>query len=314
MRRPLTAALGLLLAQSAAADDARLPRPRPDVDVAQWAASVEQELVRAETETDTAPATAEWSANPADGFAAIAALARVPRPRPGGATAPLALMPLGDIRPLPSVPDMSPERVAEHLACLAHLAELGVAFTEEPPIAERPAIAVASLSGGVEPACVVEHPLRVTAIAPGVGVAPDAVMSCAAAEALAQWARAVLRPAAEEVLASTANEIVHASAYVCRPRNNAAGASLSEHARGDAVDVGSIRFADRAPLVIGDAEASAAERRFEAAIRAGACDYFTTVLGPGSDAAHATHLHFDVAERNGGYRLCDLGEAKEGAD
>ena len=35
--------------------------------------------------------------------------------------------------------------------------------------------------------------------------------------------------------------------------------------------------------------------------------YGRGVLGPGSDAAHALHLHFDMALRRGGYRLCDLG-------
>jgi hypothetical protein len=28
------------------------------------------------------------------------------------------------------------------------------------------------------------------------------------------------------------------------------------------------------------------------------------VLGPGSDAFHDDHLHLDLAERRGGYRLC----------
>jgi hypothetical protein len=32
--------------------------------------------------------------------------------------------------------------------------------------------------------------------------------------------------------------------------------------------------------------------------------HFTTVLGPGSDAAHAHHLHVDLARRRGGYRMC----------
>ena len=42
-----------------------------------------------------------------------------------------------------------------------------------------------------------------------------------------------------------------------------------------------------------------------AAIRGAACLYFTTVLGPGSNAAHDDHLHLDVKARNGGYRICE---------
>ena len=30
-------------------------------------------------------------------------------------------------------------------------------------------------------------------------------------------------------------------------------------------------------------------------VRTAACGWFTTVLGPGSDAAHTDHLHVDIA-------------------
>jgi hypothetical protein len=39
-------------------------------------------------------------------------------------------------------------------------------------------------------------------------------------------------------------------------------------------------------------------------MRQSACTRFTTVLGPGSDRDHETHLHVDLAERRGGYRIC----------
>jgi predicted phosphodiesterase len=48
----------------------------------------------------------------------------------------------------------------------------------------------------------------------------------------------------------------------------------------------------------------APEATFQAAIRAKACGFFRTVLGPGSDAAHGNHLHLDERERNAGHRLC----------
>ena len=37
-----------------------------------------------------------------------------------------------------------------------------------------------------------------------------------------------------------------------------------------------------------------------------ACGYFTTVLGPGSDPAHADHLHFNSALHGAtpNYRIC----------
>ena len=178
-------------------------------------------------------------------------------------------------------------------ACLARLRALGVVFTEEGPI---------------DPfgACHVDHPLKVTSIGSGIAVTADAVMTCAAAEALALWAKHELQPAAKEHLDAVPSEISQASTYVCRPRNNQAGAKLSEHAHANAVDIAAVGFLGREPVAIGAGTADEAAKKFERAIRAGACDYFTTVLGPGSDAAHADHLHFDLAERRGGHRLCEL--------
>ncbi|WP_026379347.1 extensin-like domain-containing protein [Afifella pfennigii] len=46
------------------------------------------------------------------------------------------------------------------------------------------------------------------------------------------------------------------------------------------------------------------ERLFQREIREGACRYFTTVLGPGVNAEHASHFHFDLAARRGDYRIC----------
>ena len=40
------------------------------------------------------------------------------------------------------------------------------------------------------------------------------------------------------------------------------------------------------------------------AATAAPCLHFTTVLSPGSDAAHQNHLHLDVMERENGYRYC----------
>jgi hypothetical protein len=40
------------------------------------------------------------------------------------------------------------------------------------------------------------------------------------------------------------------------------------------------------------------------------------VLGPGSDGYHEEHVHVDLAERRGGYRICewDVREPGETAD
>jgi hypothetical protein len=37
------------------------------------------------------------------------------------------------------------------------------------------------------------------------------------------------------------------------------------------------------------------------------CTRFTTVLGPGSDWYHEDHIHLDLAQRRGNYKLCQWG-------
>jgi hypothetical protein len=43
------------------------------------------------------------------------------------------------------------------------------------------------------------------------------------------------------------------------------------------------------------------------ALRMTACGYFTTVLGPGADPQHETHLHLDMLMHGGSanYRICE---------
>ena len=39
-------------------------------------------------------------------------------------------------------------------------------------------------------------------------------------------------------------------------------------------------------------------------MRDSACRRFTTVLGPGSDSYHESHIHLDLIERRKGFRMC----------
>lgn len=214
-------------------------------------------------------------------------LPRIPRPRPPGEPP----APRIEQASLPVAPPFFPS--ADEAACRRRLADLGVVFTEAEPIDPN----------GV---CHVRAPISVSSIGAGIALTPEAILNCRTTEALALWAQDVMAPAARTHLSAMPTEIRHASTYVCRPRNNQAGARLSEHANANAVDIGSIAFAGREPVdVRARGPAQAGLRSFQRAIRAGACAYFTTVLGPGSDASHADHFHFDMAERRGGYRLCD---------
>jgi hypothetical protein len=282
--------------------DARLPQVRPPANaqagLGEWAEDLQSRFRVAAAELEDVPAVQQTIPADVSAFTAIEQLARLPHPRPEHATEMLARAPPNAPVETPAAPLAPRVPEPEDLACLARLDALGVAYTKEEPI---------------EPdgLCFVDHPLKVTSVGSGVAIVPEAIMNCATAEALAEWTKTVLVPSARDLLGATPNRIVHGSTYVCRTRNGEPGAKLSEHAHANAVDIASIAFAERQPLDIQDREMSLAEGQFQFEIRKGSCGYFTTVLGPRSDAAHAGHFHFDMAERRGGYRLCDLAETDQ---
>lgn len=194
----------------------------------------------------------------------------------------------------PPLPTELAETPEDYRACLAALDEFGTEY------AEREAIE------GAERDCGIANPVGVASIVPGVALRPDAVMRCETALALAQWVSGTVVPAAR--LAGTLaplEAVDHGSTYVCRRRGGVAAGKLSEHALGNAVDVMGFRFADGTALSVEPrADSGTIEEAFQRAVRGGACLSFTTVLGPGTDAAHADHLHLDVKKRRAGYRIC----------
>ena len=189
---------------------------------------------------------------------------------------------------------------AEHDACLTELDALGVRYAAAEPIAPEDDVD-----------CGILRPLTVTELAPGLAVVPPATLRCPTARALGDWTRDFVLPAAARLSDRGAlTAVENGSGYVCRRRNNAATGKLSEHAFGNAFDVMGFRFADGSTVKIEprEAEGSLAEA-FQDAVRATACLEFTTVLGPGSNAAHADHLHLDIIARSSGWRLCEQGGA-----
>lgn len=178
-------------------------------------------------------------------------------------------------------------------ACLAALGAAGATF--------KPA---ARVKDGSQ--CGIDAPIELSAVAPGVTVEPAARIRCETALALSRWTTASVVPALEAALPSEKlASLQQASGYVCRNRNGAANGKISEHALGSAIDIASFTFESGKSLAIAPREKdSSLEGAFQRAVVATACLYFTTVLDPGSDAAHETHLHLDVKARRNGYRYC----------
>jgi hypothetical protein len=174
--------------------------------------------------------------------------------------------------------------------CAAQLAEDGAVFRSLPAPDPGPL------------GCRIDDPVRLERIG-NTRLSPAATLSCTTALKLVRFVR---KPLKEEVRATMNTEIatVHvAASYDCRGRNRQAGAKLSEHGYGRAVDVRGLTFANGDEWAVSprDPKDVSPAARFHRRVRALACGPFTTVLGPGSDAYHDDHFHFDLAPRNAAY-------------
>jgi hypothetical protein len=89
--------------------------------------------------------------------------------------------------------------------------------------------------------------------------------------------------------------------FECRGRNRVVGAKVSEHGLANALDIKSLKLADGTIVGLTDVRVP---KEFRVGLRQSACARFMTVLGPGSDGNHESHIHVDLAERHNGYRLC----------
>ncbi|GES48019.1 extensin family protein [Rhizobium sp. AG207R] len=180
----------------------------------------------------------------------------------------------------------------QHQACLKALTAIGATFKE-----------IARIDDGN--GCGIDKPIALSSPLPGIEFKPEGKMRCEAALALAQWMKESVIPSATALDNGKIVTINQASTYVCRLRNNASTGKISEHARGNAIDVASFTFENGKTIAIEPRrEDPTLTGAFQRAASASACLYFTTVLDPESDAAHETHFHLDVIERNGGFRYC----------
>ena len=190
--------------------------------------------------------------------------------------------------PKPEVPPRPPTSPAEEAACRQRLKAMGARFEEEP--------AQSDPSG-----CDFPRPLSLTALSSDIAVTPPALVNCATAEAVARFATGTVSRLAKEELGAGLKSISQASGYVCRPRNGTH--KLSEHAFGNALDIAAFVLIDGQVVEV-TATRNPKQSVFLSKVRDAACGPFKTVLGPGSDADHATHFHVDLAERRSGKPFC----------
>lgn len=240
--------------------------------------------------------TVAWPAQPRDVWM------QLPPRRPADLPAPP--------RPEPPAPQSTPEKASEQAtasqpdapadsrsdpACLAALVA-----------AHGNDVRVAKAETAQDAACSVVEPVVVEALTSGresqrqrIVLQPPVTLSCAMATSVAQWLEISVRPLAKGYFERDLTALRVGGGHECRRRNRATNGPLSEHATGRALDI----FA----FVVGDGKGGGnvvvekpdgePQRSFLAAIRQSACGAFMTALGPGSDAAHANHLHVDIQPR-----------------
>lgn len=150
---------------------------------------------------------------------------------------------------------------------------------------------VAPVSRG---ACGISSPVRVYAVS-GVRMNAKPLLNCKTAKALNNWVTQKAGPITASAGERLSKLNVVAS-YACRPRNNRPGAKLSEHARGNAIDIAAFEFESGKRLTVLNDWGKGRDGKLLAAFHSGACGIFGTVLGPKSDRYHQDHFHFDTAK------------------
>ncbi|PEQ11155.1 extensin [Novosphingobium sp. PC22D] len=172
---------------------------------------------------------------------------------------------------------------------------------------DRAAIAYRSLEPIGEGACRrADRTVLINDAETGLALRPaNPQATCPVNAALALWMRHAVQPAAQERLGARVVALDQLGTANCRRIGGGEEGQWSEHATGNAIDIGGFFLADgRRIAVLGDWDDDSDASAFLHDVRDGACETFTTVLSPDYNSAHADHLHLDQADRTGGWSAC----------
>jgi len=146
--------------------------------------------------------------------------------------------------------------------------------------------------------CGVKNPVKVTSV-DGVTLTQPATVNCETAKALKRWVSRSVKPAVGR-LGGGVKSLRVVAHYSCRTRNNQPGAKISEHGRGNAVDIAAINLNNGSSISVLKGWRDPLQGKVLKRVHKEACGTFGTVLGPNSDRFHQDHFHFDVARHRGG--------------
>ncbi len=228
-------------------------------------------------------------------FAAMADEPPLPPPRPPELSAPAKAPEAPPVQapPVQALPAPTGDAAS---TCLAKLVAGGASAEAAP----SPATPVEG--------CGIESPVRLSSImvdGDAVSLPDRPLVACEYATVLADYVRLIVAPLAQAMLHAKVAGIETGPGYSCRTQDRIAGAKISAHAKGLAVDFMAITLADKRRVLV-ERQTGADEASYFRALRTAACGWFTTVLGPGSDAFHASNMHLDIESHgaSGSYRIC----------
>ena len=140
------------------------------------------------------------------------------------------------------------------------------------------------------------------------------VLSCVMARSVERFESQVIQPAAQRLLGQRVVRLVHMGTYDCRTRRTdtttaaagqegSKGGRLSEHAKGQAMDIGGFELADGSVISVKKDWRGAGRRSdFLQEVARLSCEHFNVVLTPNHNRLHHDHLHLDI----GPHRLCGI--------
>jgi hypothetical protein len=223
----------------------------------------------------------------------------VPRPRPVTLGAQSPSSPAAQAPDLKTNPAKQNDAARDAEACLARLRAADIKF-------DIPAMPVAAKAS-----CAIEVPVRLTSIKTRVHTVTEVhlpeepVVSCQFAERMTAWLGNLVAPLIAGRMSTDLRAVHTGLGYECRNRNGAAVGKLSAHAVGQAIDISAFELSSGKSIPI-KPDGDETMQNVVDSVRTAACGWFTTVLGPGADAAHTDHLHVDIAMHGTSdrYRIC----------
>ena len=159
--------------------------------------------------------------------------------------------------------------------------------------------------------CRIETPVRLKAVPVptkyeiAVQLSDQPILACRFADRVGRWIGDLVAPLVAGMKGTELKAVRTGPGFECRNRNRAQTGKLSAHAEGLAIDIVSFELANGSTLRI-KTETDVALDPALASLRTGACGWFTTILGPGSDEVHHDHLHVDIQQHGSSdrYRIC----------